>query len=400
MYESETLKTEQLNVTALKSGRLPIVPRLFYFAWYITVGVYYPFITLYYRERGLDFTQIGYILALPGIAQMIAGPLWGLLADTLRLHRILLPIAIVGTVIPAALIGGFHDFTPILLLATLTAVFSIQIAPLSDTATLALLGERRAQYGSLRVWGAVGWGISTVVAGVIVERMGLSVIFWIYPVFGFLTFLAALALPKVPFTTAASLAAVRMFLRDARWVRYMACVLLIGSASALMNGFLSIYLSELGAGRDQVGLAYMIASLSEMPVMVLATIVLRRWGAKPLLVCAGLSYAVRLMIYAIFPDPTIVLAAQLLHGFCFGALWIAGVHEAQRLAPPGLAATSQSLFGTTTFGVAVVLANLVGGRIYQNAGSATLFGTAAALALLGALGFLLPIGKEETTHSA
>jgi PPP family 3-phenylpropionic acid transporter len=144
----------------------------------------------------------------------------------------------------------------------------------------------------------------------------------------------------------------------------------------------------------------MLASLSEMPVMVLATIVLRRWGAKPLLVCAGLAYAVRLMIYAIFPDPTIVLAAQLLHGLCFGALWIAGVHEAQRLAPAGLAATSQSLLGTTTFGVAVVLANLVGGRIYQNAGSATLFGTAAALALLGALGFLLPIGKKETTQNA
>ena len=394
------MKTEQLSATATPTVRLPIIPRIFYFAWYTTLGVYFPFITLYYRESGLSLTQIGYLLALPGVAQIIAGPLWGLLADSLRIHRILLPIAIIGTVIPTTLIGRFQDVTPILFLAAAAAIFSIPIAPLADTASLALLGERHAQYGSLRVWGAVGWGISTVAAGVVVERMGLSIIFWLYPLFGLLTLLTALVLPKVALNPTNTLSAARKLLRDPRWVRYMLCVLLIGCSSALMHGFLSIYLAELGAGRDKIGLAYMIASLSEMPVMLLATLVLRRWGAKPLLVCAGLAYSLRLTIFALFPDPTIVLAAQLLHGFCFGTLWIAGVHEAQRLAPAGLAATAQSLLGTATFGIAVVLANLVGGMIYQSTGSATLFGTAAFLALLGGLGFLIPVGRDETAQNS
>jgi MFS transporter, PPP family, 3-phenylpropionic acid transporter len=386
---------ETVNPSVAATQRLPLIPRLFYFAWFTAIGAYSPFITLYYRERGLDLSQIGYLLALPGFAQLLAGPLWGLLADSFRLHRFLLPVAIVGAVIPAALIGGIQDFGIILILAAFAAIFMVPIAPLSDAASLELLGERRDRYGSLRVWGAIGWGLSTVVSGVIVANLGLDIIFWLYPLVGFFALMAALMLPKVQFVSTNTFAAARSLIRDLRWVRFVVCMLLIGVSSSLMHGFLSIYFAELGAGRDQIGLAYTIASLSEMPVMVIATRVLYRWGAKPLLLCGGLAYGLRLAIFALTSDPNIALAAQLLHGFCFGAIWVAGVHEAQRLAPPGLAATAQSLLSTAMYGVAVVLANLVGGMIYQQTGYATLFGAASALAILGAFGFLIPIAEPK-----
>jgi MFS transporter, PPP family, 3-phenylpropionic acid transporter len=375
--------------------RLPLTPAVFYFFWFTALGTYFPFVSLYYFERGLDLTQIGYLLSLSGFAQLLAGPGWGVLADAFRLHRFLLPLAIVGVLIPAALIGGVTDFGIILILAAIVAIFSVPIAPLSDAATLALLGERRDRYGSLRVWGAIGWGVSTVVAGFLVQQFGLHIIFLMYPLVGCLACVAAIMLPKASFVSTNLLVAARTLIRDLRWMRFVVCILFIGFASALMHGFLSIYFAELGAGRDQIGLAYTIASISELPVMVVASIVLRRWGAWPLLFCGGLAYALRLGIYATTSDVNIALAAQLLHGLCFGAIWIAGVHEAQRLAPAGLAATAQSLFGTAMYGVAAILSNLVGGVIYQQAGHSVLFGTAACLALVGALGFLIPIAEPQ-----
>jgi predicted MFS family arabinose efflux permease len=81
-------------------------------------------------------------------------------------------------------------------------------------------------------------------------------------------------------------------------------------------------------------------------------------------------------------------------------MWTAGVHEAQRLALPGLAATAQSLFSTALFGVAVVIANTIGGVIYQNMGSTVLFGSAAVLALIGAVGFMLPFEERKPVSVA
>jgi PPP family 3-phenylpropionic acid transporter len=353
-----------------------------------------PYITLYYRAQGLSLAQIGVLLALPGIAQLLAGPLWGLLADTLGRHRALLPATIAGTVIPAALIGLSPNYAGILVLAGLSACFMVPVTPLADSATLALLGEHRERYGSQRMWGALGWGVSTVEAGLAIMRLGLPLIFILFPVVGALAMLAAIALPRPTLPKVDLRAAARVLLSDVRWARFLGCALLIGCASSLMHGFLSIYLSDLGAGSDQVGLAYTIASVSELPVMALAPLALRRWGARPLLVCSGAAYALRLLIYIAAPTPEWALGAQLLHGLCFGAMWTAGVHEAHHLAPPGLEATAQSLLGVAVFGVAVLLANTVGGLIYQNWGVAALFGTAGVLALGGALGFAMPLRKS------
>lgn len=369
-------------------------PRLFYFFWFVALGTAMPFVVLYYRQVGLDEAQIGLLLALGGVMQIVAGPLWGLLADALRLRR-LLPLVVVGTLVPFALIGQAGAFAPIFALVLAQTLFSVPVSPLADSATLAALGEQRERYGAIRVWGAVGWGISTVAAGWLVDRAGLGVIFWAYPITGALAALAALAMPRaeIPAAAAGVAGAARALLRDPRWLRFLASALLIGCSGALVHGFLSLYLEDLGASAQQIGWAYLVASVSELPVMALSPLVLRRWGARPLLITSGLAYALRMAIFAAAPGPAWVLGAQLLHGLCFAAMWTAGVVEAQRLAPAGLAATAQSLFGTAVFGVAVALANTVGGVIYRDYGFGALFAAAAVLALLGALG--LVVGGQE-----
>jgi MFS family permease len=365
-----------------------LAPRLFYFFWFVALGSAMPFIVLYYRDVGLDPAQIGVLLAIGGVMQIVAGPLWGVLADTVRLPR-LLPAVIVGTLIPVALLGQATSFVPIFLLVLVQSLFNVAVSPLADSATLAMLGDERERYGALRMWGAVGWGVSTVAAGWLVDRQGLSIIFWAYPLMGLLAALAALGMPRAQLAPVTGLASsARTLLRDPRWLWFLTSALLIGCSGALVHGFLSLYLEDLGANAEQIGLAYLVASVSELPVMALSPLVLRRWGARPLLVVAGLAYAVRMAIFAAAPTPEWVLAAQLLHGLCFAAMWTGGVVEAQRLAPPGLEATAQSLFGMATFGLAVVLANLIGGVVYRDYGFGALFGAAAVLALVGAFGML------------
>jgi PPP family 3-phenylpropionic acid transporter len=363
-------------------------PTLFYFCWFTALGFYMPYVGLYYRAAGLDLAKIGLLVALPGLLQIIATPLWGLVADGLQIHRVLLPLAVAGTLLPVLLTGQTGSFEILLALVAILALFTAPITPLADSATLALLGDQRSRYGALRLWGAVGWGLSTLAAGALVQRLGLWIVFPSYALFGALVIVVALYLPRASLPRVDLRSAAATMVRDLRWARFLSCIFLIGCCNSMNNGFLSLYLQDLGAGGDQIGLAIAIASVSELPVLALSPLVLRRWGAQPLLIGAGLLYALRAGIYAVAPSLGWVLAAQLLHGPCFSALWTGGVDEAQRLAPKGMEVTAQSLFGTLFFGVATAVASAVAGWIYRDLGSGTLFSIGSLAALLGALGML------------
>jgi MFS transporter, PPP family, 3-phenylpropionic acid transporter len=368
-------------------------PTLFYFCWFAALGFYIPYTGLYYRAAGLDLAQIGLLVALPGLLQIIATPLWGLVADGLQIHRVLLPLAVAGTLLPVLLTGRTGSFDLLLALVAILALFTAPVTPLADSATLALLGDQRSRYGALRVWGAVGWGLSTLAAGTLVQRLGLTIIFPSYALIGALAVLVALYLPRASLPRVDLRSAALTMARDIRWVRFLACIFLIGCCNAIINGFLALYLQDLGAGGEQIGLAIAIASISELPVLVFAPLVLRRWGARPLLICAGLLYALRAGIYVLAPSLGWALAAQVLHGPCFAALWTGGVDEAQRLAPKGMEVTAQSLFGTMFFGVATAIASVIAGWIYRDFSSGALFSIGSLVALLGALAML--VGRQR-----
>ncbi|HEU4327166.1 MAG TPA: major facilitator superfamily domain-containing protein 6 [Roseiflexaceae bacterium] len=376
-------------------SRLPAA-KIFYFCWFGALGAYLPFIGLYYRERGLGLEQIGVLVALPGLLQLVSAPLWGLLADALRVGRLLLPLAIGGTLLPVLLIGTQADFGVLVLLVALQSLMSAPVIPLADSATIRLLGSNRERYGAQRLWGSVGWGISTVLFGRLTGEAGLTAIFAGYALLAGLAAAAAVALPKADLPQVDLRHAASTLLRDRRWRLFLGCMLLVGYGSATISSFLSLYLQDLGASGEQIGLAFTLAGLSELPVMALSAQLLRRWGPRPLLVCAGICFALRMLIYIAAPAPEWALAAQLMHGLCFGLLWIAGVVEAHRLAPPGLEATAQSLFGVAVSGVAAALASAAGGQIYAVYGTAALFSCGIAAALSGALWYGLAAQEQRT----
>ncbi|HEY0601811.1 MAG TPA: MFS transporter [Herpetosiphonaceae bacterium] len=365
-----------------------LAPKLFYFFWFAAFGSLVPFIGLYYREIGLDLAQIGWLASLSGLTQLVVAPLWGVLADTFNLRRLLLPLAVVGTILPTLLISQTESFSLLLVLVVLQAMFTAPISALADSATITLLGAAREQYGVQRVWGTVGWGLSTIVTGWLIARVGLRGIFGLYAGLGVLAALSALALPRSQLAQTDLRGAAQTLLRDRRWFVFFGCVLLIGCNSAIISSFLSLYLQDLGASSEQIGLGYTIATISELPVMVLSPWLIRRWSARGLMIAGGVLYAIRTAIYLVAPSVGWALVAQILQGPCYAALWTGGVVEAQRLAPRGLEATAQSLFGLAVFGIAAALANAVGGAIYRDLGVMALFGTVTVTALLGALALL------------
>jgi MFS family permease len=365
--------------------------RAFYFCYFAAGASLLPFLVLYYKQLGLPGPQIGLLAAIPPLAFLIAAPVWGGLADATRQHRRLLNLALLGTLSLALILRFATNFLALAVLVMLFAFCLAPIIPIVDSSALAFLGERKNQYGKLRLWGAIGWGISAPLVGRLVEQYGLNWSFYSYSLF----LLAGLALSTGLPIAQASIGrgfwrGLRLLAGNRRWLFFLALIFAAGAGSSLINNYLFLYMAELGASKTLMGLALSVATLSELFIFATSDRLLDRWGVRGLLGLALTALVLRLMAYALISNPWLVLPVQLLHGFSFSALWVAGVAHADRTAPSGMSTTAQAIFSGVSMGLAAAAGAFIGGLLYERVGLAAMFGWGAtglllALALLAIL---------------
>ena len=373
--------------------RALLAPKAFYFCFYAASSSLRPFLTLFYRGLGLSGAQIGLLVGISPIVTLLAAPFWGALADSTRRHRTVLTITIIGAMSMIALLSQASTLVWLVPIVVAYAFFAAPIMPLVDNGVMEMLGERRELYGRQRVWGAIGWGIASAVAGALIDRYGLGIAFYSF-IFFFVILLGVSTRLRVsvgnigqPFWQG-----VRQLTSNRPLMVFLVTVLFAGIGSGIVNNYLFLYLADLGADGTLMGLSLTVATLSEMPVFFFSAVLLRRFGARWLLLLALGAYVVRLLAYALLPPLWLVLPINLLHGLTFSALWVAGVSYAAEVAPKGMGATAQGLFTGVTMGLGSACGALLGGLFYDTLGPIVMFQAAAALVFVG-LVFFAVVGR-------
>jgi PPP family 3-phenylpropionic acid transporter len=268
------------------------------------------------------------------------------------------------------------------------ALFASPIIPLADNAVMALLAERKDQYGRQRIWGAVGWGIAAPLVGQLIDTRGLQWSFWGYAAIMFVGLLIVQQIPvsqasqPVPFWRGA-----RTLLSNRSWLLFLLLVFFGGAGQAGIHNYLFLYMNELGASKTMMGLALTVATISELPMFFFADRLLARWSAKGLFIFGTMMYVVRAMALSFIQVPWIILITQLFHGLTFSAMWVAGVSYADEIAPPGLGATAQGLLSGVFMGISAATGAILGGILYQDFGGAIMYRTMAIVVAVSILIF-------------
>ncbi|HEX2907646.1 MAG TPA: MFS transporter, partial [Phototrophicaceae bacterium] len=193
----------------------------------------------------------------------------------------------------------------------------------------------------------------------------------------------------------------RQFVTDRRWLGFLGGIFLFGSALAVLYIFFCLYLKTLGVGEGLFGAAIAVASVSELPIFFLSAWMLRKWTASGLIKTAFWAVMIRCFLYAVIRNPLGLIPVQLLHGLCFSAMWAASVNYVNELAPAGMGASAQSLFGATLFGLGGAAGALFGSQIYALLGPTALFQAAGVTALVGLVLFsITELAFHKRTHPA
>ena len=171
-------------------------------------------------------------------------------------------------VVTILLLQYMNVFAIILLTVLIFFFFFSPVASLSDSATMAMLGKDRAMYGRVRLGGTIGWGLFALVAGILVDNYGLKIAFWGFSFFTLINLGIAQKLVYDELSSKGSLntSGIRYYLTSRRWQMFLFSAFLGGLGASSVATFLAPYMAEMGASKSAIGLAIMIATLTELPI--------------------------------------------------------------------------------------------------------------------------------------
>ena len=366
-----------------------VLPSIYFFFYYGAIAFLFPFLALFYKAQGLTGSQIGLLAAISPIISFFGAPLWTGAADSTHRHKLVMVIATLGVVIVTFIFPSITVFGGLLLMVCLYAFFGSPIGSLADSAVMGLLGDRTERYGRFRLWGTVGYGVLAPLAGALVGRYGLKWAFWGYAI---LLLLGLLALAPLPFRQSHSsgsfLRGMRILFANQAWMLFLLMVFIAGVGMATINNYLFIYMQSLGASNALMGVALTISTISEVPAMFFSDRILRRFGARGMLVIAMATIGLRLIGYSLTTAPWVVLLIQLCHGLTFAAIYTAGVYYANQIAPPGMKATTQVMFSSTLMGFGSGAGGLLGGVLLDSFSPGGMYAITGTVVLAGLLTFL------------
>lgn len=358
----------------------------FYFLFYGAGASLSPFLSVYLKDTGVPPAEIGVLLSVPPLMLLVGGPVWSGYADARHRHRLMMIVAILGSILFSVTVWRLRGLFLLLPAVAAYSFFNAPISPLADSSTLALLGDRREEYGKIRVWGSVAWGIVGPAVGFLIDRSGIGWAFIGYIVLMIVALPVAAGLPlelsrlSQPFWRG-----MRAALTDRRWYVFLLAAMISGIAGAAVNNFLFLYMQAVGSDGTFMGLSLTVATIAQIPFFLYTNLLLKRWGAHRLLLMGMILFAVRFVLYAVISSPWLILAVQLLHGPTFAAIWVAGVSYANEIAPPGLGATAQGLFSAVFFGLGAVVGGIICGESFSAFGAHGMFGMLAIVVAAGVL---------------
>ncbi len=352
-----------------------IWPFSVYFILSAAAAVYRPYLVLYFQSLSLTGAEIGLLVGVAPLVTMLSLPLMTGLADRINRHSLVMSLSLVVIIVGLLLFPYLKTFTLLFALAVILSIFLAPLFPLTNSAAMLMLGERKDLYGRIRVGGTIGFSLAAAVAGALVQNFGLKIAFWGAAVLYLCSLFVSQKLVHSESTSGIlpETGRVKDLLKNSRFLILLLIGFSGGFSYASNNTYLFPYLKELGAEESLMGLALTIGTIAEIPVLLFVGSFIKRYKSFAILIFSTLMIALRFFLLAIAVNPAFVLGVQLLHGFSHPLLGVAGVTYADEHAPAGLRATAQGLFNAALGGVGAAVGGFSGGLLFDSLGAKGMF---------------------------
>ncbi len=376
---------------------------LFYFGYFGAMGMFLPFLTVYFREDlGFSGRQIGILsLVQPLVMLVIAIPI-ATLADHKRWRVSLLQVGILGFGIMQMVAIFPRSFLFWVCCRSIMALFASPATPLADSMIARMALTHKLNYGSMRLWGSLSFAAMAASCGIIWEQIGLRMML---PMTGLILFFVTASVGLLEEgpprnTDMPNIGMWRILRQDVGLTVLTMTSFLIGASIYMSVTFDGIYMTHLGGTQSMIGFMFGLTAFSEPPTMHYSQALIRRFGGPNILLVACGLMLTAFIGYSLAWEPWMLLVTAAMKGLGFGLFWAGNVHLTSKRAPEHLASTVQSIVTTASFGVAPVIVSLISGEMFDAFGPRSIFFATSACTGGAALILIIALARRVFSRDA
>jgi PPP family 3-phenylpropionic acid transporter len=358
----------------------------FYFFYFAALGILVPYWGLYLKDAGFSASEIGELTAILLATRIVAPNVWGWLGDHLG-HR--MRIVRSASLIAAVSFAGIMLGNSYLWIAAVMLVFSFfwnATLPQFEVVTLQYLGEHTAHYSRIRLWGSVGFIVTVLLLGALLERYAVTLVPYAIFIALLAIWLSSLTIAEKsdqPSVTPSR--SLRKLLLRPEILAFFGLCFFIQLSHGPYYTFYTIYLEQYGYERSLIGQLWALGVVAEVVMFIF----IHRWlpiiGIRTVLLGSLLLSAVRWVLIGLYPESLpILIFAQLLHAISFGTYHAAAIAWVHQYFTGSHQGRGQALYSSVSFGAGGALGSLGSGYLWALPhGALWSFTCAAVFAMIG-----------------
>jgi PPP family 3-phenylpropionic acid transporter len=359
----------------------------FYLFYFASLGALLPFWGLYLQARGFTPAEIGELMAVIMVTKLIAPNIWGWIADHTGLR---MPIVRLASLLSAVcFVGVFfaEGFWWLALVMVLFSFFWNASLPQFEAVTMSHLKERIQHYSRIRLWGSIGFIFSVSLLGYLLDKRGVELVPIVVLLLYIGIFLNSLMVPERSAEhPEGEQGSIMQVLRRPEVLALLLVTFLMQASHSTYYAFYSIYMEAIGYSSSAIGELWALGVMAEVVLFLFMHYLLKRWGARQVLIASLAIAVVRWILVGLTPDSLpLVLLAQLMHAATFGTFHAAAIHLVHHYFVGRHQGRGQALYSSISFGAGGAFGSLLSGYLWTGIGPESTYLVAAGYALLAVI---------------
>jgi PPP family 3-phenylpropionic acid transporter len=359
----------------------------FYWFYFASLGALVPYWSLYLKELGYTAQDIGFLMAIIMATKIVSPNIWGWIADHTGQR---MNIVRLGSLLAALCFAGVYASNTYWWLVVVMVLFSFfwnAALPQFEAITFNYLQHQTHRYSNIRLWGSIGFILTVVMLGPMLDRWGAGILPHVLLVLFTGIWLSSLVVPEraSDIFHGSHESLVKLLKTPAVLALLIVCLLMQMSHGPYYT-FYTIYMEEHGYSRSLIGQLWGLGVFAEVLVFLFLPRLVPRLGLRFLLVASLLLAGVRWWLVGYFVDSVwVMVSAQVLHAATFGVYHASAIQLIHRYFIGRHQGRGQALYSSLSFGAGGAVGSFYSGFTWDTLGPQFTFEIAAAIAFSAVL---------------
>lgn len=348
------------------------------------MGAFISVQSVYLMGLGKSTGEMSFIVSASSLFGIVLIPAVGYLNDRLKKPRLIAGLLLAAVAVLGAVFAASRSTWVLYVLNGLIMGLVSAISPVCER----MAGSGRFRYGTVRVWGTIGYAAAAQLAGLVME--------FIAPRMIFVLFGAAIAVAAAGFAgtdgirfeqeAEKSTAADQLsFLSKPMFLLFAAIALVFSGMSNLNITYSPILLQELGLSTGFVGTALSLSTLVELPVILFSNRFMGRFSGRALTAAGFAVMLLQFLLYGFSSSAWLAFLSMLLLKAVGSTLFMMIMLKVVRgIVRENSVSTALGVINAAN-AVSTILMQNLGGFIVGALGIHTMYFLLAGLSALGLL---------------